>query len=161
MSDSFEGLSLPELMDLLHGIVEPVPVSRVPETAGWWVVSGWLLALLAIGCWHWLAHRRRNRYRRRALAELTVLEARSTTEPVLTAAGIAALLKRTALAAYPRAQVASLYGADWAEFLCESSNNDRVVTSAVKEFADAAYRTDADGRTPIAPARRWIRGHRA
>jgi hypothetical protein len=153
----FEGLRLPELMDLLHEIVEPPAVAWLPQTPGWWVLGAWIFAVLVIAVRHWLAVRRRNRYRRDALHELDQLAAGAES----TAAEIALLVKRTALAAYPREQVASLYGADWAAFLRRSAGNDPVVAAGAESLASAAYRADAHGQTLVEPARRWIRVHRA
>lgn len=157
----YEGLSLPELMDLLHGIILPEPVSWLPQTQGWRVAGAWLLAVAVIGSWHWIAYRRRNRYRRDAQAELSAIADEAATTPAIAAARICSLLKRTALAVYPRQAVASLYGADWARFLAESSRGDAVVSNAADALAGGAYRADADGRALIEPARRWIRVHRA
>jgi hypothetical protein len=71
------------------------------------------------------------------------------------------LLKQAALAAYPRADIAALYGADWARFLNESASKDPLVAEASMRLATASYRPDADGRELISPARRWIQVHRA
>lgn len=154
----FEGLSLPELLDLLHGIVVPAPPSWLPRTTGWGVLAAWSATLVLIGVVRWLVHRRRNRYRRDALAELEAIVA---SDAAPSAAAIAALVKRTALAAYPRARVASLYGDDWAAFLRRSANDDPLVGAGVELMARAAYRVDVDGRELVDAARQWIRLHRA
>lgn len=157
----YEGLNLPELMALMHELVMPAAVSWLPETPGWWVVFGWLFAVLVLIARQITLRRRRNRYRREALAELKAIEARSELSPQESAQHIAALLKRTALVAWPRSEIASLYGADWARFLTKSTNDDKRVAGAAEEFAAAASRPDADGKVMAAPARRWIRRHRA
>lgn len=159
--NGYEGLNLPQLMELMHGLVMPDPVSRLPVTSGWWVLFAWLLAVLINVVWYGLMRRRRNRYRRDALAALRSIDGESELGPFEMAQRIALLLKRTALAAYPRSQVASLSGAEWAEFLIASANEDRQITEAAELLAGAAYRPDADGRKLSAPARRWIRKHRA
>lgn len=148
-------------MDLMHGLVMPAPVSLLPVTAGWWILSAWLLAVLIIVVWSGLIYRRRNRYRREALAALTVIDNESGLDPFEMAQRISLLLKRTALAAYPRSQVASLSGSEWAEFLIASANEDRQIVEAAEMLAGAAYRPDTDGRVLSEPARRWIRNHRA
>lgn len=157
----YDGLGLSELLDLMHGLVMPDPVSLLPMTAGWSILSVWLLAVLILAARYLLKRRRLNRYRREALLVLKTIEAESDLCPVESAQRIAALVKRTALAAYPRQQVASLSGKDWAQFLRESANNDRQIAAAAEALAAAAYRPDADGRELSAPARRWIRLHRA
>ena len=89
------------------------------------------------------------------------IAARAASDPSGSAQEIAALLKRTALAASPREAVASLYGADWAAFLCRTAGNDAEVAAAADRLALSTYRADADGRELVNSARRWIRLHRA
>jgi len=157
----YDGLNLPELLDLMHGLVLPDPVPLMPITPGWLILAGWLLAVLILSARQLIYRRRLSRYRREALAVLRTIESDNDLNPVESAQRIAALLKRTALAAYPRREVASLSGKDWAKFLKESANNDRQIADAAEMLAAAAYRPDADGRKLSAPARRWIRLHRA
>jgi hypothetical protein len=157
----FEGLNLVDLLRLLHEIVIPEAPSLMPHTPGWWVVAAWLVAVVLIGLSQWLAYRRRNRYRREAAAELETIAASAAAQPAASAAAIAGLLKRTALAAYPRERIASLHGNDWARFLCESAHDDPIVSASADRIAAAAYRRDADGGGLIDAARRWIRVHDA
>ena len=161
MSERFEGLNLPQLLDLMHELVVPEPVPWLPQTPGWWVLCGWALAVAALLITAIARRRRRNRYRREALASLDAVAAQSRLGAAESAQQVAEIVKRAALAAYPRARVAGLYGKDWARFLCESSGNDKQVEEAAESLAGAAYRPDADGRSLLQPARRWIRVHRA
>lgn len=157
----YDGLNLPQLLDLMHGLVMPEPVAWLPETPGWWIVLGWLFAVMLLAGWQLVKRRRRNRYRRDALTELRSIAAQPELGPAESAQRIAALLKRTALVAYPREDVAALYGGDWAEFLKESAGDDRQIADAAEVLSAAAYRPDADGSVLTGPARRWIRLHRA
>jgi len=157
----YEGRDLSQLLDLMHGLVVPSPVSLTPQTLGWWVALGWLLAVLMLAVCRVVARRRQNRYRREALAALKSIEADGAADPAAAARRIAVLLKRTALAAYPREDVASLYGDDWSRFLCESARNDERVLAGARQLAAAAYRPGMDGAALVAPARRWIEAHRA
>jgi hypothetical protein len=157
----FDGLNLAELVDLMHGLVLPDPVPLPPTTPGWWILLGWSLAVLVLAGSYLLRRRHRNRYRREALAVLASIDRQTDLSAAEAAQLIASLLKRTALAAYPRQQVASLSGSEWARFLTASANDDREIAKAAESLAAAAYRPDADGRKLSAPARRWIRKHRA
>jgi len=157
----YDGLSLSQLLNLMHGLVMPEPVAWLPQTAGWWIVIGWLSAVVLLSGWKVTRRRLRNRYRRDALAELKAIDTSSGLAPAESAQRIAALLKRTALVAYPRQEVASLFGKDWAQFLSESANNDKQIADVADRLASASYRPDADGRALSQPARRWIRLHHA
>jgi predicted negative regulator of RcsB-dependent stress response len=157
----YDGLNLPELLALMHDLVVPDPVPWLPQTPGWWIVLGWLVAVVILAAWQIVRRRRRNRYRRDALAELKTIVSQPDIDSAQAAQRIAAVLKRTALAAYPRADVASLYGADWARFLTESAGNDAQIANAAEDLAAAAYRPGADPHKLSRPARRWIRLHRA
>jgi hypothetical protein len=159
--NDYEGLNLPQLLELMHELVMPAPVSRLPEGPGWWVLSSWLALVAAILVKAMIDRRRRNRYRREAIAQLDRIEAAAGENPAAAAAQVAVLLKQAALAAYPRADVAALYGKDWAHFLNESASNDPIIEKASMQLATAAFHPDADGRNLIVPARRWIRVHRA
>lgn len=157
----YEGLNLPELLELMHGIVMPEPVSRFPEGPGWWILGAWLLAVSLLVTRHLLQRRRRSRYRREAAALLAEIESWADSDPPGAAAEIAVLLKQTALAAYPRERVAALSGDGWARFLCETARDDAEVVQVSQQLAGAAYDPRADGTQMLRGARRWIRAHHA
>ena len=160
MSDQYDGLNLVDLLALMHDIVVPSTPPFVPQTPAWWVLSAWLVSVFLIVTWHIRARWQRNRYRRAAESELDAITAAADADPAGSAAKIAVLLKRTALAAYPRHDVAALAGNEWADFLARSSADDKLVRANAETIAHAAYRQDADGRELVAAARRWIRVHR-
>jgi hypothetical protein len=109
----------PASLDRLHDIISPPPAPWWPPAPGWY----WLAGVLAIWTVYWLATAfirwQRNRYRREALAQLRsqtrLLSDAKMRAPVL--ANLAELLKRAALSAYPRSEVASLTGSAWLSFL--------------------------------------------
>jgi hypothetical protein len=101
----------PTALDKLHGFYQPPPVPWTPHTLGWYILFGILVFLITwLTIWE-IRKWRKNRYRREALHEL------ASTPPEQ----LSGLLKRTALAAWPREQVASLSGDKWIGFLAESS----------------------------------------
>ncbi len=103
----------------LHEIFMPEPVSWMPHTIGWYAVIG--LVLLITGWWLYgrLRRFRKNRYRRLALAELAVIEGelKQPERRAKALAKIPVLLKWTALATFPRIDVAGLSGERWLAFL--------------------------------------------
>lgn len=160
MSDKYEGLNLPQLMDLLHELSVPDPAPMTPQTSGWVVVLIWLLFIALFFVIEAYRKWKKNGYRREALRELSEIQSRSNNSGE-TAAGISTLLKRTALAAYPRTEVAKLHGATWAEFLRRSTNHDPIVAQGAEALASAAYQKRVSAEPLYGPAKRWIEKHHA
>ena len=157
----YDGLNLPDLLALMNGLEAPAPVPWIPATSGWWVLLAWLVAVLLLVIWRLVQRRRRNRYRRQALSELAAIQRQPDAMPPCSTQRIAAVLRRTALAAYPRREIAPLYGSSWARFLRDSANNDQQIANAAEQLAAAPYQPDANGEALLEPARRWVRLHRA
>ncbi|WP_233236850.1 DUF4381 domain-containing protein [Bordetella sp. LUAb4] len=85
-------------LDQLRELPLPAPVSYWPQTWGWAVLA---LAVLALGLYAlvaWMRRRRRDLYRRQALAELARIQ-EAVSRQALAARQLPDLLKRTALAA--------------------------------------------------------------
>ncbi len=146
----------PASLKNLHDIITPQPVPWWPPAPGWYVVLSLLIIFLFFLIIRGILRYRKNAYRRAALA---VLE--KTGEGPDKLAFIAALLKRTALAAYPREQVASMAGKAWVRWLSETSGLD--VPAPVREALQhgvygAAPVTDTQALTDFAS--KWIRRHR-
>ena len=157
-------------IDGLNDIVTPVPVAWTPETIGWWVVGGIVLAVVAWTIWSAIRRTRANRYRVAALAELDRIE-RLAADPTLRNEGLRALpalVKRTALAVAPRRDVASLTGDRLLAFLDASYPGSAFSNGAGPLLVDAPYWTDerlarvddTECAKVIAAVRRWIRTHR-
>lgn len=87
--------------------------------------------------------------RRAALAELN----RARDDP----APIADILRRTALAAYPRMEVASLSSGPWVTFLDARAKEGGFAGGAGRAIAEAPYRPVPPASGLPALARRWIR----
>lgn len=152
MNEEFKGLGLVDLIDLLEEVPEPPPISLTPQTPGW-IVLGVVVAALLFLLLGWLLRRHQaEAYRRAALHEL----AKAGDDP----AAIATVLRRTALAAYPRAEVAGLAGPDWLAFLDRSFRGSEFTDGAGKVLATAPFRPHPSDPDAAKLARDWIRGHR-
>jgi LPXTG-motif cell wall-anchored protein len=153
----FDGLNLPQLLDRMHDLAVPEPVSWLPQTDGWWILLIWLVLLAGIGIAGLVGWRRRNRYRREALSELaSIVEFGGPGG----AAAVAELIKRTALTVFPRTEVAALYGEKWSAFLVRTGGNDEEINAVASHIARASYAPDVEVEEIIRGAERWIRRHR-
>ena len=151
MDDPYEGLNLIQLLDLLEPVPEPLPVSWMPQTAGWIWLGLAVVALILFGTRYLVARYRANRYRRAALVALDGAGA----DP----ARVATILRRTALAGFPRASVAGLTGANWLSFLDQTMQGNGFVSGPGQALTDAPYRATPPNPDLTALARKWVRQH--
>ena len=155
---------------LLRGIEEiPLPeqVSWWPETLGRLIVGllilGWLLWRALV----WTKNWQRDSYRRRALKRLDALDFEGGEWDQATSC-LPVLLKSTALHAYPRAEVASLSGQQWLEFLRSQCDVPAISEETGCLLLQVAYQPrdgwgfDQHQAKALKPAvRSWIKYHRA
>ncbi len=135
----------------LRDLAEPAPVGWWPFAPGWWV----LLALLALfvlvvaikAALNWRA----NAYRRAAIHELNA--AKSDAE-------VAQILKRTALSAFPRDQIAALSGSRWRTWL-EQSCGQTMPDAVANQLSAGVFASGATQRSPalLEFAESWVRSH--
>lgn len=151
-NDAFDGLGLVDLLDLLEPVPVPEPVSWQPQTAGWLWLGAAVLAAVIWGGRRYLQHRKANAYRKAGLRAL----AKAGDDP----AAISDVLKRTALAGFPRENVASLSGSDWLEFLDRTLQSQQFSTGHGAKMATAAYQPHSPEPGLNALAATWIRKHK-
>jgi hypothetical protein len=163
-------MSAPPLPDVfgnytLGDFVEVVP----PDALSWWPqTTGWLF--LGLGCtvfgglaaWKKLRHWHANRYRREAALEIRKLASNPAGESLLPQ--VNRLLKRVALAAYSREDVAMLSGQLWADFLDQQCKAATFNDAQLELLASGSYRTlaidEASARDLLDAAAVWIEYHR-
>lgn len=163
--DAVTSLTLEKLAD----ITTPPPVSWMPQTWGWAVLALVIAALALVALARWRRRREADRYRREALADLILIEqtlgdAAARTQAL---AAIPELLKRVALAAWPRKAVASLSGEHWLRFLRQHGGAQAFPAPAAQLLDDLEYRSaetradvsEDEARMFAASARRWIEAH--
>jgi len=131
-------------LDKLHDIVQPSPPPLWPPGEGFWVALVVLVVGIVAGLRWRRARRQRNAYR---VAGLELLAQAQNVHDV------SVTLKRVALAAWPRAQVASLHGSDWVHFLNNTCRRCRFAE-------DSLAQPDATIENALRrSAARWIRSH--
>ena len=129
----------------LRDVFIPEPPLFWPPASGVWVALGIVVAVLLFVAWRLRATRKRDAYRKAGLLLL---------QSAVTAHDVAVIVKRVALAVFPREQVASLYGDDWVAFLhdsCPRSHFTAMLTSGAAAEPDDEL---------IELASMWIRHHR-
>lgn len=140
-------------LDRLHDLASPPAIPWWPLAPGWYVLAV-LLMLLAL----WLVHRWRRRwlangYRREALQALGV---------ATDGASIAALLRRTALAAASRPEIAGLTGVAWTDWL--AAHAAIPMPEEVRHLLHSGIYAPDEARAEITTLRayagRWLRKHR-
>ena len=156
-------------LEKLADIVTPSPVSWMPQTWGWAAVALALLAAAMVVIAHWRKRWVANRYRREALESLMRLENDLGNEAMRPSAllAIPELLKRVALAAWPRETVASLSGASWLTFLRTHGGEKSFPDPISRILDDLEYRStqaianisEGDARRFAQSARQWIEDH--
>ncbi len=145
----------------LRDIHLPGAPSLWPPAPGWWVLAVLLLALIAWGVRVLLLRRRIRHQRRLVFDALATLQSGLAGErsPAQLAA-IGELLRRLALARYPRSEVASLSGGAWLRFLDDTGGQGRFSDGPGRVLADGPYRRhlppdlDADGLAAL--VRNWV-----
>ena len=159
----------PASLQNLNDIVLPATVGWWPMATGWYFLIGLMLIALAWFGYRSLRDWTKNRYRRAALRELQLLEDRihDADERDASLRQIPILLKRTALSAYPRSQVASLTGDDWFYFLNSTVKTESFTGSTVSVLNTISYSSgkltaiDSQAATTLLNAsRQWLKHHR-
>lgn len=160
------GLALEEIqtvdsasLDLLADIVLPLPVPGWPPATGWYVVALLLVvALLAGGLLSW-RQRRRNLFRRQALAELERVE--SGLHGLLQ---VAEIIKRTVVATTDRRTVATLKRAQWVQWLNAHGRGAVFSDLSAHLLVDALYHSEPVSEAAFLELKKqtaqWIRKHR-
>lgn len=152
-ADTHKVVMLTDLLEQLREVSAPAPISMWPQTWGWLAVSLAILGMLGWYGWRRYRHYRDNAYRREALADLADM----TRDP----AAIALLVRRVALSAYPRSQVAALTGDEWLDFLASHSGSQEFPREQWRQLITAPYRPVEFEADFSNLACRWIQQHEA
>ncbi len=135
----------PTSLQNLHDIITPTPVSWLPPAPGCYALGVSVLLLLT---WFSIERYRiwqRDQYRREALLILRQIK-KGLADPAQhknLLPQLPELVKRTAIAVYGRAHVASLYGAGWLEFLDKTGVTDLFTKGSGRLLLDCSYQPAA------------------
>ncbi|USE34274.1 DUF4381 domain-containing protein [Endozoicomonas sp. SCSIO W0465] len=150
----------------------PDPVGLWPPAMGWWLVAVIVIALLVLVTVSIRRRWQKNRYRSEALHQARQILADYQVHQSLhrLANESNELLKRVALHAFPRAQVAGLTGDAWSQFLANTGDIPEFLHHSA--FNNDRYHPEIplmppDGSPDKMPenvyelTRRWIKKHHA
>ena len=161
-------MSDPASLQNLHSIVLPPWSGLFPFAPGWYLLLALLVLFFFRGGVNFIKNRKKNAYRRKALHTLEALERKTGSKECRQSLQLLPqLLKSTALQAYPRPLVASLYGQAWLGFLDKTSHSDRfqngpgrilIELSCARPEAFLEAR-EGDVRDLFALCRHWIWHH--
>jgi len=148
----------------LNDIVVPANVSWWPLAPGWYVLAGLMLFLLLVFAYRAIQHQKKNRYRRLALQAITDIRRQAD---VAAFEQLPVVLKRAALSAWPRGDVAALSGAEWHRFLDRTASTE-LFSSGVGTLLDQLAYGGGTNWQPCEPgvdrvleaAEFWLRRHR-
>lgn len=154
----------------LHDIIVPQPVPWWPPAPGWYVTGGIIFLLFTWISWRFYTRWRSNAYRRISIKELGIIRNNihsNQLKPSLRE--LSKLVKRTALAVWPREQVASLTGSEWLRFLDQTGNTDVFTKGDGRLLAELGYEkkqkladlSDEQIGSLLNITEKWIREHRA
>jgi hypothetical protein len=154
----------------LHDIISAPQVVWWPPAPGWYLLAAALLAGMISGLWRWLLWRRVNAYRRAALAQLEHLELQlhDAGQREASLRALPELVKRTALAVWPRQEVASLSGEGWLAWLDHTWQRKEFSEGTGRLLTQLAY-VDVDTLSALTAkeinalvylVRSWIQTHR-
>ncbi|MEX2469440.1 MAG: DUF4381 domain-containing protein [Pseudohongiellaceae bacterium] len=154
-----------ELLAQLADIHLPEAVGFWPPAPGWWVLAVlFLIALAIVGRRWWLQHQK-NLVCRHALAELQACYRRfaasqgdSDQARLAYINEVNAVLRRVALVHYPLANVASLDGRSWVDFIRENGDSSKLddELAAALSYGRFQTRCDVDVDALYALGRDWI-----
>ncbi|MFA6303414.1 MAG: DUF4381 domain-containing protein [Legionella sp.] len=153
----------PNQLAQLKDIHLPTPISWWPLAPGWYLVMA-LVVLLVVWIVSALYKRARDaRPKKQALALLAKYQAHynKNADTQVSSARVSELLRRVALVYFPRADVASLYGQEWVDFLNRTSKgiDFKPVEKALLEAPFNAAQT-MDLHALFKTAQLWIKQRR-
>lgn len=148
----------------LRSIHLPTDIDGWPPAPGWWALLGVVLVLLLLGGWLWRRYRRQA-FRREALVLLQQIESQqqsASTPPLQTLDALSSLLKRVAMTAHGREEVAGRSGDRWLQFLDQTGNTHGFTQGPGRALGASRFQAEQtfDATALISLCREWIQKQR-
>ncbi len=125
-------------LENLRDIHLPPAISMWPPAPGWFILAFIILAIFFYVAYFFYKSRKKNRGKRVALKHLIEIEKKQQS-PQIKLMELSTLLRRVALAKFPRQKVAGLHGVAWLLFLDETGETKEFSQGVGKILASAPY----------------------
>ncbi|ARN75762.1 DUF4381 domain-containing protein [Oceanicoccus sagamiensis] len=101
-------------------IALPAAIELWPQTPGWWLLLLAVLYGVSRRCYQAIKRYWRNRYRRVAIQQLNAIQQQVLKGDISALPKVPEIMKAVALQAFPRQDIANLFGGEWEDFLDSS-----------------------------------------
>jgi hypothetical protein len=154
--------ALPDPLAELRDIHLPPAIESWPPAVGWWLLAALSLAAIFFALKFLLGLWKKNAYRREAKKYLDQLFSASEHDQQAFLLNYNSLLKRVALTAYPRDQVAHLTGEAWVAFLDLTGETHEFTMGPGQILVDGQYApvSSVDVERLFTLGQQWIKNHR-
>lgn len=145
----------------LRDIHLPEPISIWPPAPGWFLLAFLILGILSVILFFFYRHWKKQAPKRAALKQLTELECRyqKNQETNLIFAELSILLRRLALAYYPRMDAAGLQGDSWLTFLNTTGKTTAFTSQLATQLTQCPYQKNPQEElgNMFVICRKWIK----
>jgi hypothetical protein len=154
--------AMPDPLAELRDIHLPPAIESWPPAFGWWLLAALCLAAIFFALKFLLGLWKKNAYRREAKKYLDQLFSASEHDQQAFLLNYNSLLKRVALTAYPRDQVAHLTGEAWVAFLDLTGETHEFTMGPGQILVDGQYApvSSVDVQHLFTLGQQWIKNHR-
>ena len=143
----------------------PEAISYWPLAIGWWLLLASTISIISVMTYLFIIKRQKNKYRRLGLQLAKKIHKKFIEHGNKRqfAHDSNRLLKKVALQAFPRQNIANLNGKEWLDFLYQSSGNKQFKTMGAAAFGSSRFKPHQDPDvTQINPLTiSWIKKHNA
>ncbi|WNM61132.1 DUF4381 domain-containing protein [Candidatus Nitrospira neomarina] len=144
----------------LRDVHLPPPISLWPPAPGWWITVG--LVIMAVMLFLWiLRNRRRKQSWRLAMNELSAIKQHYDThrDDQWLIQRLSIMIRRYAIASFPRTEVAGLAGISWLQFLDRSGRTNQFTDGVGRLFSSGPYQqqTAVSAAELVPLVEQWIR----
>ncbi len=150
------GSPLQELRD----VHLPDPISLWPPAPGWWITFGLVMMGVMVFLWI-LRNRRRKQSCRLAMNELSAIKQHYNThrDDQWLVQRLSAMIRRYAMATFPRSEVAGLVGISWLKFLDRSGRTNQFTEGVGHLLRSGPYQQQAtvSAAELVTLVEHWIR----